>query len=144
MRLNSHRLQSRLTTTADRTQIHHIPLAFHTPHLHSTLTDLSTLACNPTPSSNHNNFPRLPASLLQDLADTVEVEAVQAILAFRMEAKETEEDGGSSQEEVHQEGQEEDPTATAEVDQATLRALELDHTSASIPHLSGTLLWKPS
>ena len=78
--------------------------------------------------------------MLQDLVDTVEVEAVQAILAFRTEAKVVE-DGGSSQEEVHQEGQEEDPTATAEVDQATPRALELDHTSASIPHHSGTMLW---
>ena len=82
--------------------------------------------------------------MLQDLADTVVVEAVQAILAFRTEAKELEEDWDSSQEEEHQEGQEEDPTATAEVDQVTLWALELDHTSASIPHLSGTLLWKPS
>ena len=144
MRLISHRLQSRLTTTADRTQIHHSPLAFHTPHLHSRLTDLSTLACNPTPSNNHNNFPRLPASRLQDLADTVEVEEAQAILAFRTEAKALEEVGDSSQEEAHQEGQEEDPTATAEVDQATPRALELDHTSASNPHHSGIMLWEPS
>ena len=82
--------------------------------------------------------------MLQDLADTVEVEEVQAILAFRTEAKALEEVGDSSQEEAHQEGQEEDPTATAEVDQATPRALELDHTSASNPHHSGTLLWKPS
>ena len=56
--------------------------------------------------------------MLQDLADTVEVEEVQAILAFRTEAKALEEVGDSSQEEAHQEGQEEDPTATAEVDQA--------------------------
>ena len=100
MRLISHRLQSRPTTTADRTQIHHSPLAFHTPHLHSRLTDLSTLACNPTPSNNHNNFPRLPASRLQDLADTVEVEEAQAILAFRTEAKALEEEARALEEDL--------------------------------------------
>ena len=80
----------------------------------------------------------------------------------------TEEDGDSSQEEVvevtprmglaildspvplaaraDQEAQEEleEDTVAAEVDQATLRALELCQNSASDPHPSGTLLLKPS
>ena len=78
------------------------------------------------------------------------------------------EDGGSSQEEVDeetprmelavldspvplaaradQEAQEEleEDTVAAEVDQATLRALELCQNSASDPHPSGTLLLKLS
>ena len=79
-----------------------------------------------------------------------------------------EEDGASSQEEVvevtprmglaildspvplaaraDQEAQEEleEDTVAAEVDQATLRALELCQNSASDPHPSGTLLSRPS
>ena len=45
-----------------------------------------------------------------------------------------------------QEAQEEleEDTVAAEVDQVTLRALELCQNSASDPHPSGTLLLKPS
>ena len=99
---------------------------------------------------------------------SVAAEVDQVILVSRTGAKATEEDGDSSQEEVDevtprmglavldspvplaaradQEAQEEleEDTVAAEVDQATLRALELCQNSASDPHPSGTLLSRPS
>ena len=95
-------------------------------------------------------------------------EVDQVILDTRTEDTATEEDGDSSQEEVDevtprvdlvvldspvplaaradQEAQEEleEDTVAAEVDQVTLRALELCQNSASDPHPSGTLLSRPS
>ena len=95
-------------------------------------------------------------------------EVDQVILDTRTEDTATEEDGDSSQEEVvevtprmglaildspvplaaraDQEAQEEleEDTVAAEVDQATLRALELCQNLASDPHPNGTLLLKPS
>ena len=99
---------------------------------------------------------------------SVAAEVDQVILDTRTEDTATEEDGDSSQEEVvevtprmglatldspvplaaraDQEAQEEleEDTVAAEVDQATLRALELCQNSASDPHPSGTLLSRPS
>ena len=99
---------------------------------------------------------------------SVAAEVDQVILDTHTEDTATEEDGDLSQEEVDevtprmglavldspvplaaradQEAQEEleEDTVAAEVDQATLRALELCQNSASDPHPSGTLLLKPS
>ena len=126
------------------------------PPRHSLITNLITL-------SSIRTFTKL-----QVQEEWEEVEEEEEMVDTHMEDTATEEDGDSSQEEVvevtprmglatldspvplaaraDQEAQEEleEDTVAAEVDQVTLRALELCQNSASDPHPSGTLLSRPS
>ena len=110
------------------------------------------------PITHNINLPtlssRLVSNRLQAREELEEAVVDQEMVATHTEDKEAQEDGGLSLEEVDAEAlptdqadlevSVEDLGAAAVEDQVTQWALELDQNLASVPHHSGTLLWKQS